>query len=236
MCSRLLDLSTSKRLTTPLSRRNQRRHITQLPVLSLVLSNSRSPALSLPLGRCGESLHVRGAALLSKACASYTSRVVRGRRYAGRHLPGVENRSPPIHCMSPIVCECTATAIRSLSLPAPRVITWVALGGLEELSFSLLGFYFSVLFQALPFFHENRRCLPRQAASLQLGSLSQDRTNTPPPATCVQGSECQPVCGFGSLARPPPFFTRARTSPTTCRSCTISTSPPFRGKHHRIED
>ena len=30
---------------------------------------------------------------------------------------------------------------RSLSLPAPRVITWVALGGLEELSSSLLGFY-----------------------------------------------------------------------------------------------
>ena len=99
-----------------------------------------------------------------------------------------------------------------------------------------------MLFQARPFFHEDRGVSPRHSASPQHGSLSQDRTNTPPPANEEQGcvtdaSECQPVVGFESLEEAlPPLFTRARTSQTTCLRCTVSTSPPFRGHRHRIED
>ena len=43
---------------------------------------------------------------------------------------GEKKEKPPFICMSPIECGCVAIATRPLSLPAPRVITWVALGGL----------------------------------------------------------------------------------------------------------
>lgn len=170
---------------------------TQLPVLALGLLDSRSPALSLPLGKRGESREVcdpSHCGCLSSLRASYTSRVVRGPRHADRGLPEVEHRKPSIPCASPIGCgpaRCASSG--PLSLPAPRVVTWVALGGLEQLSSSLHGFYFGLLFQAVPVLPRGPELSPRQPASLQAGSLSQDRTNTPPPAALAQGSECRPA-------------------------------------------